>query len=84
MSEHVESQIRRFIEENFLFADNMAAFPTEKSLIEAGVIDSTGVLELVSFLESAFAIKVADADIIPQNLDSIAAITRFVHTKQAA
>jgi acyl carrier protein len=82
MSESVASRIRTFIEDNFLFADNMAAFPADKSLIEAGVIDSTGVLEMVSFLERDFGIKVNDADIIPQNLDSISAISRFVEHKQ--
>jgi acyl carrier protein len=82
MSETIESRIRAFIEENFLFADNVAAFPVDKSLIEAGVIDSTGVLEMVGFLESEFGLKIADADIVPQNLDSIAAITAFVQRKQ--
>jgi acyl carrier protein len=83
MSESVASRIRTFIEDNFLFADNMAAFPADKSLIEAGVIDSTGVLEMVSFLERDFGIKVNDADIIPQNLDSISAISGFVEHKQS-
>ncbi len=84
MTETAEQRIRLFIEENFIFADNMAAFPAEKSLIEAGVIDSTGVLEMVGFLEQEFGIKVQDADIVPQNLDSIAAIASFVQSRQAA
>lgn len=81
MTDSVEARIRRFIEDNFLFADNLDQFAAEASLIEAGVIDSTGVLELVSFLETDFSIPVADADIVPENLDSIAAITAFVDRK---
>lgn len=81
MTDSVEARIRRFIEDNFLFADNLDQFAAEASLIEAGVIDSTGVLELVSFLETDFSIPVADADIVPENLDSIAAITTFVDRK---
>ena len=76
-----ETRIRRFIEDNFLFADNLDAFAAEASLIEAGVIDSTGVLELVGFIENEFGIAVADADIVPDNLDSIAAITAFVDAR---
>ena len=81
MTSAVEGRIRRFIEDNFLFADNLDAFAADASLIEAGVIDSTGVLELVGFIETEFAIPVADADIVPENLDSIAAITGFVSAK---
>jgi acyl carrier protein len=76
-----EARIRRFIEDNFLFADNLDSFAADASLIEAGVIDSTGVLELVGFIETEFAVPIADADIVPENLDSIAAITAFVEQK---
>ena len=48
------------------------------SLLEAGLIDSTGVLELVGYLESEFQIAVADAEIIPENLDSIRTITAYI------
>ena len=56
----------------------------EESLLEAGLIDSTGVLDLVGFIENEFAIPVADAEIEPRNLDSIATITDYVAGKQAA
>lgn len=82
MTESIESRLRTFIQDNFLFADNLDAFADDASLIEAGVIDSTGVLELVSFLESDFSIAVADADIVPENLDSIGSIAAFVRSKQ--
>ncbi|GGE29766.1 acyl carrier protein [Agaricicola taiwanensis] len=84
MTDSTESRIRAFIQDNFLFADNLDAFANDASLIEAGVIDSTGVLELVSFLESDFGIHIADADIVPENLDSIASISAFVRFKQAS
>jgi acyl carrier protein len=83
MTDSIESRIRSFIQDNFLFADNLDNFADGASLIEAGVIDSTGVLELVSFLESDFGITVADADIVPENLDSIASISAFVRSKQS-
>ncbi len=72
------SVIRNFIEENFLFQIGDQKLADDKSLLEAGVVDLTGVLELVAFLEDTFQIQVADKDIIPQNLDTINAITAFV------
>ena len=53
-----------------------------QSLLEAGIVDSTGVLELVTFLESGFGIAVADAEIVPENLDSIGAIVAYVTRKR--
>ncbi|MEJ1161506.1 acyl carrier protein [Prosthecomicrobium sp. N25] len=82
MTDSIEARIRRFIEDNFLFADDLENFPAESSLLEAGVIDSTGVLELVGFLETDLGVPVADADIVPENLDSIAAIAAFVERKR--
>jgi acyl carrier protein len=73
----VHAQVRGFISETFLFGAEAPG--DDDSLLAAGVIDSTGVLELVTFLESAFGITVGDADIVPDNLDSVARITAFVH-----
>jgi acyl carrier protein len=80
MSE-VESKVRSFIEENFLFRDDQAALSDSESLLDAGLIDSTGILELVAFLEKEFAIQMADAEIVPANLDSIRSITDYVESK---
>jgi acyl carrier protein len=80
----VEQQIRQFIEDNFLFRGESERLERDESLLEAGLIDSTGVLELVGFIENEFAIPVADAEIVPENLDSIATITDYVSGKQAA
>ena len=80
----VEQQIRQFIEDNFLFRGESERLERDESLLEAGLIDSTGVLELVGFIENEFAIPVADSEIVPENLDSIATITHYVSGKQAA
>ena len=78
MSNSIRPIIRRFIEENFLFQIGDQKLTDNQSLLEAGVVDSTGVLELVAFLEDTFHLQVADRDIIPQNLDTVDAITAFV------
>ena len=79
----IQGKIRMFIEENFLFREDRAAISESESLLDAGLIDSTGILELVAFLESEFAIQMADADIVPENLDSIQVIVRYVEGKRA-
>ena len=75
--------VRRFIGENFLFRDDGDAITHDASLLDAGIIDSTGVLELVSFLETTFGIEVQDDEMLPENLDSIRAITAYVTRKLA-
>jgi acyl carrier protein len=82
MSE-VENKVRNFIEENFLFRDDRSTLADDDSLLDAGVIDSTGILELVAFLETEFEFRMADADIVPANLDSIKAIAAYVEGKVA-
>jgi acyl carrier protein len=75
-----EELIRAFIADRFLF-DADAAIDPRQSLIKAGVMDSTGVMELVFFLEETFLIKVADVELIPQNLDTLTNIAAFVQRK---
>ena len=82
MSNSIRSAIRSFIEENFLFQIGDQKLADNQSLLEAGVVDSTGVLELVAFLEDTFHLQIADKDIIPQNLDTVDAITAFVEKSQ--
>jgi acyl carrier protein len=72
-----------FVVENFLFGDTERAPATEESLVESGIVDSTGILELIEFLESRFEIEVADTETVPTNLDSIANLTAFVMRKRA-
>jgi acyl carrier protein len=81
LSDAIKSTVSTFLIDNFRFGDTSVAIADEESLIETGFIDSTGVLELVAFLEDTFAITVADTDIVPENLDSLAAIARYVENK---
>jgi acyl carrier protein len=80
----VEKRVRRFVEDNFLFRDDRNDLSDSESLLDAGLIDSTGVLELVAFLELEFEIRMADAEIVPANLDSIKAIVGYIKRKLAA
>ena len=77
-----ESKIKDFIRENFLFGSDDKIGEND-SLLDRGIIDSTGAMELVSFLETEFTIDVGDRDLVPENLDSVAAITAFVTRKAA-
>ena len=79
----IESRVRTFIRDNFMFREDRAELSDSESLIEAGLIDSTGVLELVAFLESQFGIQIADEDIVPANLDSLRSIVAYVRGKGA-
>ncbi len=80
----MHQQIRQFILSSFLFTNEESALRNEASLLEQGIMDSTGVLELVAFLEQHFAIKVADDELLPENLDSVDRISAFVERKHAA
>jgi acyl carrier protein len=72
--------VREFIVQDFLFGrDN--GFASGESMLESGMIDSTGVLQLVAFLEQTFGIKVEDAELVPENLDSLDSIGRFLGSK---
>ncbi len=83
MNETVLSRVRAFIEENFLFREDVSGLADTDSLLENGIMDSTGILELVAFLESEFDIQMSDAEIVPENLDSIAAIAAYLERKHA-
>ena len=79
----IKSRLREFILKNFYVADP-AELAETTSLLDRGIVDSTGVLELTAFLEDAFKITVADEDLIPENLDSLAKIEAYVSRKLAA
>lgn len=83
MENEVKGKITDFIVSNYLFGDVSRKPQERESLITTGIVDSTGVLELIEFLESSFGIQVKDTETIPQNLDSIANLTRFVMGKKA-
>jgi acyl carrier protein len=77
----IAQRVRQFIRENFYVSDAME-LADDASLIAAGVIDSTGVLELIAFLEGEYAIAIAEAEITPENLETIDRIASFVTRKQ--
>jgi acyl carrier protein len=71
-------RIRQFIVESFFVDD----FSDEDSFLRNGVIDSLGMLELITFLEKEFGIKITDAELVPENLDSLARVCAFVERKR--
>lgn len=80
----IEADVRQYIVDKLLFGRTDVVVGGDTSFLESGLIDSTGVLELVAFLEEKFHVKVEDEDLVPANLDSINALTRFVASKSAA
>jgi acyl carrier protein len=77
----IDSQIRSFITESLLFGDTQREIMANASFIENDIIDSTGVLELVMFVEERFGITVEDSEIVPDNFDSIEKIRSYVFSK---
>jgi acyl carrier protein len=82
--EQIRHELRQFVTTNFLLTDEDAAFTDDASFMEQGIVDSTGVLELVSFLERRYAITLDDTELVPDNLDSIAKLTAFLGRKLPA
>lgn len=80
----IAENIRSFIIENFLFGDTSQDLGEDVSLIEADLVDSTGILELVAHVEMAYGITVKDADIVPANFDTIGRIAAFVMSRTDA
>jgi acyl carrier protein len=76
----MKEQLRKFIVENYLFGQKVE-FSDEDSLQERGILDSTGVLELVTFLEDTWHITVADNELLPENLDSISRLAGYLERK---
>jgi acyl carrier protein len=76
----IKNKVRDFIVENFLFGD-AEGLGDDTSFLDEGIIDSTGVLELVSFIEKAFSIQVEDDEMVPQNLDSLNCAAVYIQSK---
>jgi len=79
----LRAQVRSFILENFLYVTGKQVADTT-SLMDEQIVDSTGLLELIMFLEETYGIKIEDEELTPQNLDTIENIERFVTAKLAA
>jgi acyl carrier protein len=79
----ITERVRSFITENF-YVDDDAALSDDASLLEHGIVDSTGVLEVIAFIEDELEVTVEDSEMRPENLDSIANIATFVARKRQA
>ncbi len=77
----IEKLLRDYITSNFLLEAGKETFSNTDSFTEKGIIDSTGVLELLEFIEGELGIKVEDQEVIPDNLDSLDNLTRFIQRK---
>ncbi len=79
----VEEKLRNYILENYLFTSDQSILENDDSFLEKGIIDSTGILEVIFFLEKEFGITVADNEMITENLDSVNNIVKYVQHKQS-
>ena len=77
----VNEKIRSFILENILAGSRGATLDDNDSFLEKGIIDSTGILELVAFIEDEFKIQVRDEELVPDNFDSVSKLAGYVTTK---
>jgi acyl carrier protein len=78
----VEKEIRDFIVENFLFGNREKLPADDDSFLQKGLIDSTGILEVVNFIEEKFGIRVEDDELLPENLDSVRSLAGFIARKR--
>lgn len=77
----IEEKVRGYILDNFLFTDDQSALSSEDSFMEKGLIDSTGIIEVIYFLEEEFNVQVESDEMIPENLDSVKNLVAFVEKK---
>jgi acyl carrier protein len=80
----VEQKIRDYVLENYLFTDDPSALSNDDSFMEKGIIDSTGIMEVIFFMEDEFGISVEDEEMVPENLDSVNNLVAFIERKRAA
>ncbi len=79
----VESKIREWVLENYLFTEDPKALKNDDSFLDKGIIDSTGILEVIAYIEECFEVEVEDDEMVPENLDSVDNIVAYVARKQA-
>lgn len=81
MTSETHQTIRRFVVENFLFSDDVEQLALDDSLLGRGIVDSTGMLEIILFIEEQCGVKVEDSEMVPENLDSVRKIAAFLERK---
>jgi acyl carrier protein len=79
--DNYEGEVRAFIDENFVLVTNADSLPGDASLTRSGVVDSVGIVELIHFLETRFGITIADDELVPENIDTIDNIVRYLRGK---
>jgi acyl carrier protein len=84
MTDGIRTAVRGFVVENFLYGASSDTLADDQSFLDTGIIDSTGVLELVGFLEREFGVAVEDDELTPTNLDSVTRLVSFVTRKLEA
>jgi len=77
-----EDKIRLYVLENYMFTNDQSELSNDDSFLEKGILDSTGILEIINLLEDSFGIAVEDDEMIPENLDSVSNILRFIERKK--
>ena len=80
--ESISNNIREYIVNNFLFGSNGDSFTDTDSFLENGIIDSTGILELIQFVEENYDMKIDDSELVPENLDSVDNLKTFIERKK--
>ena len=81
MENEIGQKVRSYIETTFLFGDS-SRLSSDMSFLDSSILDSTGMLELISFIEQEFAISIDPTELVPDNLDSISKVTRFIERKK--
>ena len=82
--DQITSDLKTFIVGNFLFGKEGSGLGHDQSFLESGIIDSTGMLELVSFVEERYGISIGDRELVPENLDSLKNLSQFIARKVEA
>ncbi len=77
----MQDKVRQFIIENFLFDAGNEALGDDDSFLDLGIIDSTGILEVVNWIQEEFGIEVDDTELVPENLDSVNSLSTFIQRK---
>ncbi len=79
----IKNKIREFIINNFLFGDDFSSPQDNDSFLDTGILDSTGILELITFIEENYGISIEDDELLPENLDSLNNVEKFIKRKRS-
>lgn len=80
----IDIEIKDYIAKNLLFSENGFPYSEDASFLEEGIVDSVGVMELVAFVEEKFGLRIDDADVTPDNFDSVNKLAAFIRRKSGA